>query len=181
MLQALTWLRGPNRWVMKSPPHMENLIPLHTTYPDATYVITHRDPLAVLQSAMTMIAYGDRMRRTRVDLKELSNYWIERIERLLQACVRDRDSLPNAQTIDVLFHEYMAEQKTTIQKIYAMAGLELDARAERSIDHYLQTNPRGKHGKVIYDLANDFGINVPALRERFGFYYSRFPVKAEVL
>ncbi len=181
VLQALTWLRGPNRWVMKSPPHMENLIPLHTTYPDATYVITHRDPLAVLQSAMTMIAYGDRMRRTRVDLKELSNYWIERIERLLQACVRDRDSLPNAQTIDVLFHEYMAEQKTTIQKIYAMAGLELDARAERSIDHYLQTNPRGKHGKVIYDLANDFGINVPALRERFGFYYSRFPVKAEVL
>ncbi|HAN68815.1 MAG TPA: sulfotransferase family protein, partial [Halieaceae bacterium] len=61
VLQAMTWQRGPSRWVMKSPPHMENLVPLQTTYPDATYVITHRDPLAVLQSAMTMIAYGDRL------------------------------------------------------------------------------------------------------------------------
>lgn len=181
VLQALTWQRGPNRWVMKSPPHMENLVPLRTTYPDATYVITHRDPLAVLQSAITMVAYGDRIRRTRIDLKELANYWIERIERLLRACVNDRDSLPAAQTIDVLFHEYMADQKATIQKIYTMAGMELDAGAERSIDHYLQANPRGKHGRVIYDLAGDFGINVPALRERFGFYYSRFPVKKEVI
>lgn len=181
VLQALTWQRGPNRWVMKSPPHMENLIPLHNTYPDATYVITHRDPLAVLQSAMTMIAYGDRLRRTQVDLKALANYWIERIERLLQACVRDRESLPEAQTLDVLFHEYMADQGGTVQKIYAMAGLELDSDAARSMARYSQANPRSKHGKVIYDLAGDFDIDVAALRERFAFYYARFPVEKEVL
>tara|TARA_R110002094_G_scaffold98330_2_gene98937 strand:+ start:149 stop:1399 length:1251 start_codon:yes stop_codon:yes gene_type:complete len=181
VLQAMTWQRGPSRWVMKSPPHMENLVPLQTTYPDATYVITHRDPLAVLQSAMTMIAYGDRLRRTHVDLGELADYWIERIERLLLACVRDRERLPEAQTIDVLFHEYMADQSSTVEKIYAMAGLELDSGAARSMQRYSRANPRGKHGKVSYDLAGDFGIDVAALRERFAFYYSRFPVQKEVL
>jgi hypothetical protein len=181
VLQAMTWLRGPNRWVTKSPPHMENLMPLRRTYPDGTYIITHRDPLAVLQSAITMLAYGDRIRRRRVDLKELATYWIERIERLLRACVRDRDAMPEKQTIDVLFHEYMADQKATVQRIYAMADLELDAAAEAHIDAYLNANPRGKHGKVAYDLTGDFGVKMSKLRERFDFYYKRFPVHQETL
>lgn len=181
VLQALTWMRGPNRWVMKSPPHMENLPPLRATYPDATFVITHRDPLAVLQSAVTMIAYGDRIRRRRIDLKELADYWIERIERLLRACVRDRDSMPNGQTIDVLFHEYMQDQKSVIKRVYAMADMPMTQDAERHIDDYLSANPRGKHGKVIYDLEGDFGVDIPALRERFRFYYDRFPVEQETI
>ncbi|PLW82283.1 sulfotransferase family protein [Kineobactrum sediminis] len=181
VLQALTWLQGPNRWLMKSPPHMENLLPLRATYPDATFVITHRDPLAVLQSAITMIAYGDRIRRQRIDLKELADYWIERIEGLLRACVRDRDSMPKAQTIDVLFHEYMADQKSVIRRIYAMADMPMTKDAERHIDLHLSANPRGRHGRVIYDLENDFGVDIPALRERFGFYYDRFPVQQEIV
>ena len=28
VLQALTWLRGPARWVLKSPQHLEQLVPL---------------------------------------------------------------------------------------------------------------------------------------------------------
>ncbi len=179
VLQALTWLQGPDRWVMKSPPHMENLQPLRSTYPDATFVITHRDPLAVLQSAITMIAYGDRIRRQRIDLKELADYWIQRIEHLLQACVRDRDSMPEEQTIDVLFHDYMDDQKSVIERVYTMADLPMTADAARQIDHYLSANPRGKHGKVLYDLGGDFGVDIPALRERFSFYYDRFPVAKE--
>ncbi|GEO01560.1 hypothetical protein NSE01_33920 [Novosphingobium sediminis] len=57
MMQALTWMRGPNRWLTKAPPNMENLIPLHTVFPDATIVITHRDPVAVIRSSLTLLAY----------------------------------------------------------------------------------------------------------------------------
>jgi hypothetical protein len=179
VLQALTWLKGPNRWVMKSPPHMENLRPLIVTYPDATVVVTHRDPVAVIQSAITMLAYGDRIRRRTIDLAELARYWIDRVEHLLRACVRDRDALPANQSLDVLFHEYMADQKAVITRVYAMAGLSLTAEAELRIDAFLAANPRGKHGRVIYDLAGDFGVDVAALRERFAFYYERFGVRPE--
>ena len=44
VLQALQWLRGPDRWVLKSPQHLEQLLPLRDTFPDATIVLTHRDP-----------------------------------------------------------------------------------------------------------------------------------------
>ena len=81
-LQALQWLRGPDRWVLKSPQHLEQLLPLLRTFPDATVVITHRDPVAVIASAITMLAYGDRIRRNRVDPPAVAAYWIDRIERL---------------------------------------------------------------------------------------------------
>lgn len=180
VLQALTWLQGPERWVMKSPPHMENFGPLIATYPDATVVVTHRDPVAVIQSAITMLAYGDRLRRRLpLDLGELARYWIERIERLLRACVRDRELLPEGRSLDVLFHDYMADQKGTIRKVCAMADLEFTPEAESRIDAFLAENPRGKHGQVQYDLAGDFGVDVGELRERFAFYYARFPVRRE--
>ena len=54
------YLRGPRRWVLKSPQHLEQLGPLLATFPDATIAFTLRDPVAVLQSAITMLAYGDR-------------------------------------------------------------------------------------------------------------------------
>ena len=179
VLQALTWLKGPDRWVLKPPPHMENLRPLIATYPDATVVITHRDPIAVIQSVITMLAYGDRIRRRTVDLKELANYWIDRVEHLLRACVRDRDALPASQSFDVLFDDYMADQKAVIARVYAMAGLPLTDEAEARIHAYLNANPRDKHGRVHYDLKGDFGVDVAALRERFGFYYEHFSVRPE--
>jgi len=178
-LQALTWLSGTNRWVMKSPPHMENLRPLIATYPDATIALTHRDPVAVIQSAVTLLAYWDRIRRTEMDLPGLAKLWIDRIEHMLRACVRDRDAMPEGQVVDVIFHEYMADQRGVIDRIYATAGLEMTPEADARIDGYLNANPRGKHGKVAYDLIGHFGIDVAELRDRFQFYYDRFPVRKE--
>ncbi|MDT0575878.1 sulfotransferase [Croceicoccus sp. F390] len=178
LLQYMTWSRGPNRWVLKSPSHMENLAALHTVYPDACVVLTHRDPLAVIQSAITMIAYGDRLRRQRIDLPELADYWISRVEQMLHRCVAERDLLPQA--IDVRFQDCMADQMGTIARIYEVAGLELTDAARAGISAYEQANPRGKHGQVHYDLAGDFGVDVPALRRRFRFYTDRFDIKPEV-
>jgi hypothetical protein len=181
VMQALTWLKGPNRWVVKSPPHMENLPALIAVHPKAIVPVTHRDPVAVLQSAITMIAYGDRTRRVRQDLPGLAAWWIDRIEVLLRRCVRDRDAVPASQSIDILFHDYMADQKATVRRVYALADLEMTPEAEARIDHFLAANPRNKHGRVVYDLIGDFGVDVGALRERFAFYYDRFPVRREAV
>ena len=178
-LKALQWLRGPDRWVLKSPQHLEQLVPLVRTFPDATIAITHRDPVAVVQSAITMLAYGARLRRTRVDTAAIAEYWVDRIERLLRACVRDRDRLPAARSLDVLFHEFMADDVAMVERIYEKADLPMTAVARARLDAFMAENPRGKHGRVVYDLRGDFGIEPDALRERFAFYFERFPIRAE--
>jgi hypothetical protein len=178
-LQALQWLRGPDRWILKSPQHMEQLVPLCRVFPDATIVLTHRDPVSVIASAITMLTYGDRVRRTRVDPPAVAQYWIDRVERLLRACVRDRDAVPASQGLDVLFHEFMADDLATVERIYALAELPVTPDARGSLEGYLAANPRGKHGRIRYDLKNDFGVEPDALRERFAFYFERFAVEAE--
>jgi hypothetical protein len=179
VLQALQWLRGPDRWVLKSPQHMEQLLPLLHTFPDATVVITHRDPVSVIASAVTMLAYGDRIRRLRVDPPAVAAYWVDRVEHLLRACVRDRAALPPDQSLDVRFHEFMADDVGTVERIYALAGLEMTPAARAALEGFMRENPRGKHGRIVYDLQRDFGIDGDALRRRFDFYFERFGVERE--
>jgi hypothetical protein len=179
VVQIMTWYKGPNRWVMKSPPNMENLPAIFAAYPDATVAITHRDPVAVLQSAITMMAYLDRLRRHDSDLPGLAEYWIARIERLLRKCVEDRARVPQDRVIDVMFHDYMADQMGVVERICAANGLDVAPEAKARFAAYQDDNQRHKHGRVHYDLAGQFGVDIAALRKRFGFYYDAFPVEQE--
>jgi Sulfotransferase family len=179
VLQVLTYLRGPNRWVLKSPQHLEQIPALLATFPDATFAITHRDPVSVIQSAVTMLAYGDRMRRHAIEPEALAAYWVDRVDRLLRACVRDRDLLPPERSIDVVFDEFMADDVGMVARIYARAGLPMTPVARARLDGYMRENPRGKHGRVIYDLEGDFGLSRAEVRARFGYYFDRFPVPVE--
>lgn len=185
VLKILTWQDGDStghntRWVLKCPQHLEQLPVLHSVFPDATVAVTHRDPVAVIQSAITMLAYGQRMSRTGIDLPELADYWIARIDHLLRACVRDRDCLPESQSIDVPFHVFMADDIGMVEKIYSKAGLALTDAARAELQAFMAANPRGKHGQVVYDLKGDFGIDPEVLREQFDFYFKHFPVRPEV-
>ena len=179
VLKVLTFLRGPNRWVLKSPQHLEQIPALLATFPDATFAITHRDPVSVIQSAATMLAYGDRMRRPAVEPEALAAYWVERVDQLLRACVRDRELLPAERSIDVVFHEFMADDVGMVEHIYERARLPMTTAARARLDAFMVENPRGKHGRLAYDLQGDFGLDPAAVRARFGYYFDRFPVAVE--
>lgn len=179
-LKALTFLRGPRQWVLKSPQHCEQLGPLMRTFPDATVAFTHRDPVAVIQSAVTMLAYGDRLRRREIDPERLVDYWIDRVERLLRACVRDRHLVAPDRSMDIPFHQLNGNETSILKTLYACNGTELTAEALAAFRGYLDDNPRGKHGRLQYDLEGHFGRSPKEVRSRFGFYFDRFHVKEEV-
>lgn len=182
VLQVLAWQRGEagkRRWLLKSPQHMENLAAIKAVFPDATMVITHRDPVNVLRSLTTMLGYSDRTRRDPVDPPALARLWKARIVRLLRECVSQRDAFGPDCSLDVMFHEYMADQQGTAERIYALAGLDLPPDIRARLHAYLAENPRHSHGKVVYDLEGVFEVDVAQLRAEFAFYYDRFPVRQE--
>jgi hypothetical protein len=180
VMQLLSWQQGPNRWVTKCPQHMEQLPAVNAAFPGAYTVINHRDPVASIQSAITGIAYGARLTRTRVDMKQIADYWIDRYERLLRACVRDRDALDPNRSYDLYFHELMADPFGLIGEIYERADIPFDQQTRDAFQSAIDRNKRGKHGQIVYDLRGDFGLDPEAIRERFSFYYDRFPVRVEV-
>jgi hypothetical protein len=179
VLQALTFLRGPQTWILKSPQHSEQLGPLMATFPDATVAFTHRDPVAVIQSAITMMAYSDRLRRKSIEPGWLLDYWSDRVHRLLSACVRDRDIVPAERSIDINFQHLNGNEIPLLEQLYQRGGVELPPRVLGRFQRYLDGNPRGKHGRLRYDLQRHFGISADELRGRFDFYFDRFDVRPE--
>ena len=130
-LKVLSFLRGPNRWVLKTPQHLEQI--------------------------------G------------------ERYEMLLRAAVRDAHLIPDAQRVDVEFGEFMNDDVAMAIRILERAGLEITDTARNELHDYMAGNPRGKDGKVVYDLRADFGLDPDELHERFAFYFEAFPqVRREV-
>lgn len=179
VLQALTFLRGPRTWVLKSPQHCEQLGPLMATFPDATVAFTHRDPAAVIQSAITMMAYSDRLRRHSIDPDWLVRYWTDRVAQLLGACVRDRDIVAAEHSMDIGFHHLNGNEMSLLHTLYERGGVELTSAVRKSFQRYLDSNPRGKHGRLRYDLQRHFGVTADDLRAPFGFYFDRFDVRPE--
>ncbi len=179
-LKILQWVKPRERWILKCPQHLEQLGPLMATFPDATIVMTHRDPVSVIQSAATMMTYSSRINYKHTDPRWYLEYWHDRIHRLLDASVRDRHRLPSDRVIDVPFHEFMADDVGMVEKIYEVAGLSMTNEARGQIDSYMAAHPRGKAGQIVYDLRRDFDADPAELREAFDFYLERFPVRVEV-
>lgn len=175
VLQVLQHARGGDRWVLKSPQHLEQFGPLTTVFPDATVVLTHRDPGDVTVSMATMIAYAARTHLADVDPVAIGAYWTDVLDDLLTACVRDRELLAADRSIDVRFDDFMADEHRVLADVYALAEQPLDDGADAAHRDYLATHQRNRHGAVIYDAAA-LGIDPDDVRRRLSAYRDRFGV-----
>ncbi len=178
VLQALQWLRGGTRWVLKSPQHLEQFGPLLAAFPDATVVVTHRDPAAVTVSMATMVAYSARMVTDRPDPRAIGSYWSERVGDLFLACAADRDLLPDDRTVDVHFDRFMADDLGTVERIYDVAGQPFTEDSRRAMAAFAAAHPRGRFGGVVY-RPDVLGIDPAERRRALAPYVDRFGVTLE--
>jgi hypothetical protein len=180
MLKILQWQRGEaKRWIVKSPQHFEQLRPIMNVFPDALVVFTHRDPVASLQSIVTMNSYSARMREKVVDLDYTLEYWTDRYSRLLDAYIRDVDVVPQEQQFDVLFHEFVGDDVATVERLYETTGIGVTESTRRELSDYMAGHQRGHAGQLVFDLQGDFGVDPAELRERYARYTDLIPVRAE--
>jgi hypothetical protein len=178
LLQVLQWLRGGTRWVLKTPQHLEHLGPLLKVFPDVKIVQTHRDPIAVIGSECTMLAYLARLYNEHIDLLTVGQYWSSRIEDLLKASIRDRPLVPEEQILDVHFHDFMSDNMAVVKQIHKFAGLQMSEDTRCAIESFIAKNPRGRLGRIEYHLE-EFGLDPHKLRRGFRSYLEHFDIPDE--
>jgi hypothetical protein len=178
ILKVLQWLRGGTRWVLKSPQHLEQFGPLASIFPDATFVVTHRDPASVTVSMATMIAYTSRMAVERIDPVAIGSYWSSRVEDLFRACTDDRELLPTDQSIDVPFDRLMADDIAVVEQIYAVADQPFTSATRTAMEEFMAGHPRGRHGTVTYQ-PEVLGIDRAERYEALAFYTERFGIERD--
>ena len=172
-LKALQFLRGGRRWLLKSPQHLEQLTVLNEVFPGAVVVCTHRDPLPVVLSMIAMVTYSARMHRSRVPVERIAASWIDRLELMLSAFLRDRDVIGPERSIDVRFDEFMTDETGVAERIYALAGEPVTDLARTSMTEYLAGHQRNRLGRVVTSCEM-FGLDESRVRERFAQYAERF-------
>jgi len=178
VLQALQWLRGPRRWLLKSPAHIEQLGPLLSVFPDARIVQTHRDPVHVVASLCTLVTYGRRMSSLRVDPVAEGHAWSCRLEGMLRASVRDQELVPLRQLVNLRFDELVTDEPACLERVYQLIGRPLDERARQRLSVFGESHRRGARGRIDYRLE-PFELDAAELRQRLRFYQERFGVPDE--
>jgi hypothetical protein len=172
-LKAMQFLRGGRRWLLKSPQHLEQVRVLDRVFPDSIVVFTHRDPVPVVLSMIAMITYSARMHRSPVPVEQIAHSWIDRLDQMLSALVRDRDAIGPQRSVDIRFNDFMADEAGVAERVYALAGEPFIDEASKSIADYLEGHQRGRLGNVETSFEM-FGLQEGALRERFAPYVARF-------
>lgn len=172
-LRGMQFLRGGRRWLLKSPQHLEQVPVLDRVFPDSIVVFTHRDPVPVALSMVAMITYSARMHRSPVPVEQIAGYWIDRLEQMLNALVRDRDVIGPDRSVDVRFDDFMADELGVAERLYALAGEPFTDAALAAITDYLAGHRRGRLGSVAASFEM-FGLDEDDLRARFEPYVERF-------
>ncbi|MDH6244292.1 sulfotransferase [Mycobacterium sp. OTB74] len=172
-LKALQYLRGGRRWLLKSPQHLEQIPVLDAALPGVVGIFTHRDPVPVALSMIAMITYSARMHRSPVPVEHIAAYWVDRLEVMLGALIRDREVIGPDRSIDVRFDDFMADDLGVTQRVFDLAGEQLSGPDRDAMAEYLAEHRRGRLGRVITSCEM-FGLDPDDLQQRFAPYVQRF-------
>jgi len=168
------------RWLIKSPNHIQYLPTLFETYPDVAIIQTHRDPLAVIGSLSSLTYTMRSVFRNHTDPHHVGRNQSEFWGFMLDRCMEDRKRLreTHAKIFDVRFQEILNDPIGLVKRIYAFFDLELTNDTLTRMQHFLEENKRDKHGKHTYTLGM-FGLRAAEEAPRFSEYYETFGVERE--
>lgn len=179
-LQYFQWKVPAGQWVLKSPGHLWTLDALLAEYPDACIVQTHRDPLRVIASLVSLICTLRSLATDHVDPREIGADWTARLADGLARTmrVRDRGLVPPERVFDMAFREFMRDEIAMVRRIYAHFGRDLSAEAETRMRRFLADNRADKHGRHTYTLALG-GLDEATERRRYAAYQERHAIPNE--
>jgi hypothetical protein len=172
-LKLLQWRCPPKRWRLKAPEHSDALAALATVYPDARFVVTHRDVVASIPSMAFLLAAINAAYVNGMDLKALGVNTAHRWCKSLDAMDAFRDTLDAARFFDVGFRRAQSEPIAVIREMYAWLGEPFTpAYAQRMAD-WRTAHPRNKQGSTKIDLAR-YGLSEDFLRQTYARYLARY-------
>jgi hypothetical protein len=179
VLKLLQWRCPPTNWRLRTPAHLYAIEALDRVYPDARFVMTHRDVASVIPSVADLQFTLSKMFTDHPDPEYFGTHCAERWETALHRGIAFRDAGREARFYDIGFRDMQADPIASIRGLYEWLGEEYTAAAEANMVKWRADNPRGAHGAHTY-TPEDFGLSADGLHAQFQFYNDRFDVPLDV-
>ena len=177
VLQLLQWRGDKRRWVLKWPCHLVALPQLLATYPDASFVATHRDPVQALASNCSLAAMLRRGTSVAVELHEIGQQMQAMIFAYLQRLVEFDQSF-GGRIAHVDYSTAVERPEAAVAQAFAALNIDMTPAFTQSIVDWRRNNPPGKRGAHDYALS-DYGLDAAQVAADYAFYINRFNIPVE--
>ncbi len=178
VLQLLQWRCPPERWWLKTPAHMHSIDALDRIYPDARFVMTHRDVGKVLPSVCAVFEALSNVLTEHPDPVAIgthnSELWRYSLERLIEF----RDNGNESRFFDVSFAAVQSDPMAAVAQLYADLGDDLSDDARQRMQDWWAESSKERSGPHTYK-AETFGLDPAEIRKQFAFYSDRFDIPLE--
>ena len=167
--QAAAWGEPTRPWRLKSPAHVMSLDYLDRIFPDARFVMTHRDPTDVIVSVADVYAdivggFTDHLDRPY--LGELNvNQWSVGMDR----AVKFRDGGADHRFYDIDFRAMQADPIGEVRRLYAWLGEPVNDEFEARMRAWWAENAEKREPHTHAD-PEAFGLDLEAIRPLFASY-----------
>jgi Sulfotransferase family len=172
VLKLLQWGEPVRPWRLKSPAHVLSLDYLDHVFPDAKFVMTHRDPTDVILSVADVyadIVGGFTDHRDRRYLGELNvRQWSIGMER----AVKFRDNGAEDRFFDIDFRAMQDDAVGEVRRLYAWLGAPVTDEFETRMHAWWAENAetREPHPRADPEM---FGLDLDRVRPLFDHYVTR--------
>jgi Sulfotransferase family len=168
----------PGRWQLKTPVHGLGILGLAATYPDARFVVTHRDPVKAAASVFSLVRC---LSGTFSDVDHdayIAEHWTELVAAMLERVIDFREQHGDDAFYDMDYRHLVSDPVGAVGSMYEHFGIELTPDADAAMRAYSTNHKQHAYGQHSYSLA-EFGLERGALEERFVRYFDRFDVARE--
>lgn len=177
-LQLLQWKSPAKPWALKYPNHVIAMNEILEVYPDARFVMTHRDPVQTLASICKMTFNLRKMRAVDVDPREVGRNMRHFIQRHIDR-IMAFDHGPNGdRVVHVDYYRLVENPVGEMRRIHAGIGIDTPDEIARSVGDWHRNNPKNARGKNDYTIEQ-WGLGEAEIADQFGDYMRRFAIPRE--
>ena len=155
--------------MLKAPAHLFSLDVIPVVFPDARFVLTHRDPQDSIASACSLAAAYRSITVDHIDQKRLGAEVSQVLAASVEWALEARAAADPSRFFDVSYPTLLDDPIGVARAICQQFDYRFDPAAEERMRRWLAENPRGKHGPHRYGLA-EFGLDPATINNQFASY-----------
>ena len=172
VLKLLQWRFPAKPWRLKAPTHILYLDHLNRAFPDARFVMTHRDPTEVMLSVTAVYADIIATFTDHVDGPYLGKLNVEQWSIGMQRALAFRDSGHDARFYDIDFRAMHNDPIGAVRGLYAWLGEPVTDEFADGMSRWWKHNAENREPSTRADAAA-FGLDLDLVRPLFADYTAR--------
>ena len=173
VLKLLAWGEPVRPWRLKSPAHVLSLDYLDRVFPDARFVMTHRDPTDVILSVADVYADIVGGFTDHLDRRYLGELNVHQWSIGMDRAVKFRDGGAEHRFFDIDFRAISADPIGEVGRLYDWLGVPVTAEFETRMHAWWAENA-GKREPHTHADPEAFGLDLDAIRPLFAHYVERW-------